>query len=200
MLGLAAMELPPIVQTGDPVLRSRALEVPPERIGTPQFQELIAVMISVMRAAPGVGLAAPQIGIPWRVIVLEDRDELLDHVSDEELKARGRTAFSTRVFVNPVLQLLGEKTELFREGCLSVAGFSAQVERWFEVEVTGLDGHGVPQTWRVNGWPARILQHEVDHLNGTLYLDRMKSRTFASGPREDDGPALSALKASLGIE
>ena len=194
------MDLPPIVQVGDPVLRARAVEVAPERIRTPEFQRLIEVMIAVMRKAPGVGLAAPQIGIPWRLIVLEDRDELQENVPEEDLKARGRTAFTTKVFVNPVLQLLGDKTELFREGCLSVEGYSAQVERWFEVEVVGLDEQGVSQTWRVNGWPARILQHEVDHLNGTLYVDRMKTRTLASGPREEDSPVLTALKKSLAIE
>ena len=195
-----AMDLPPIVQTGDPVLRSRASEVSPERIQTPQFQQLLEVMIAVMRAAPGVGLAAPQIGIPWRVIVLEDRDELIEKVDEEELKVRGRTAFSTRVFVNPVLQLIGEKVELFREGCLSVDGFSAQVERCHEVEVQGLDEHGVAQTWRVSGWPARILQHEVDHLNGTLYIDRMKTRSFSTVSQVHGSKAFAELKKSLGIE
>ena len=68
----------------------------------------------------------------------------------------------------------------FFEGCLSVAGFAALVPRYREVEVTGLDETGEPITWRVKGWPARILQHEFDHLNGTLYIDRMHSRSFGT--------------------
>ncbi len=98
---------------------------------------------------------------------------------EEDRRLRERTAFSTRVFVNPVLRLIGKESATFFEGCLSVDGFVALVERSREVEVTGLDQHGKEQTWRVRGWPARILQHEVDHLNGTLYIDRMKSRSFS---------------------
>jgi peptide deformylase len=174
------MEILPIVQTGAPVLRARALEVPPEVIPTAEFQALIASMIATMREAPGVGLAAPQIGISARIIVLEDRSEFLDSMDPAQLEERERSAFPTRVFVNPVLRLLGEERVMFLEGCLSVSGFAALVERSREAEVSGLDEHGVAQTWRVKGWPARILQHEVDHLEGTLYVDRMKTRSFAT--------------------
>jgi peptide deformylase len=185
------MNLPPIVQAGATVLRSRAQEVPAERIATPEFQELVRIMVATMRAAPGVGLAAPQIGIPWRVIVLEDREELVKSLSAEERKERERTPFDTRVFVNPVLRLLGDDHATFFEGCLSVKGFVALVERSREVEVTGLDEHGTAQTWHVTGWPARILQHEVDHLEGTLYVDRMMTRSFATA---DQAKALYAGK------
>ncbi|HWL86019.1 MAG TPA: peptide deformylase [Polyangiaceae bacterium] len=172
--------LPPIVQTGAPVLRGAAADVAPERIHTPEFQDLVKTMIDVMRQAPGVGLAAPQIGIPLRLIVLEDREEFLSNLSPEERAARGRVSFPTRVFVNPVLELVGKETATFFEGCLSVAGYVALVERHLAVEVHGLDEHGEPQGWRVRGWPARILQHEVDHINGTLYIDRMKTRSFCT--------------------
>jgi peptide deformylase len=144
-----------------------------------------------MRAAPGVGLAAPQIGIPWRVIVLEDREELVKNLTADERHERERTPFDTRVFVNPVLRHVGEEHAMFFEGCLSVKGYVALVERSREVEVTGLDEHGAPQTWHVKGWPARILQHEVDHLDGTLYIDRMKTRSFANA---DQAKALYAGK------
>jgi peptide deformylase len=175
------MSLPPIVQAGTPVLRARAEEVPPERIKTAAFQELVATMIAAMRAAPGVGLAAPQIGIGWRVIVLEDRDELITKLTPDERAERERTPFAPRVFVNPVLRQVGAADErVFFEGCLSVKGYVGLVARAREVEVSGLDEHGAPQTWRVAGWPARILQHEVDHLEGTLYIDRMKTRSFAT--------------------
>jgi peptide deformylase len=175
------VSLPPIVQAGTPVLRARAEEVPPERIATPAFQELVATMIAAMRAAPGVGLAAPQLGIGWRVIVLEDRDELITKLTPDERAERERAPFAPRVFINPVLRPVGTADErVFFEGCLSVKGYVGLVARAREVEVSGLDEHGATQTWRVAGWPARILQHEVDHLEGTLYIDRMKTRSFAT--------------------
>ncbi len=177
---MSQVELPSIVQTGAPVLRARAIEVDPKRINSSEFQTLISTMIDTMRAAPGVGLAAPQIGIPWRVIVLEDDERLIAASSDTERAERERVPFPTRVFINPELKLLGEKTEIFFEGCLSVDGYAALVERSHEVEVVGLDENAVEQVWRVKGWPARILQHEVDHLNGTLYIDRMKTRSFTT--------------------
>ncbi len=137
-------------------------------------------MIETMRAAPGVGLAAPQIGVPLRVIVLEDRPELMTRLNPDEIAERGRVAFGPRVFVNPVLTPIGPERASFFEGCLSVAGYTAIVERALEVEVSGLDEHGAATTWRVRGWPARILQHEVDHLDGTLYVDRMDPRSLST--------------------
>ena len=193
---------PPIVQTGAPVLRSRANEVPKEKLGTPELAELVKTMIATMRAAPGVGLAAPQIGIPLRVIVLEDRAELLTKLSDAEKAERERTPFTTRVFVNPVLTPVGEDHAMFFEGCLSVKGYVALVERSREVEVTGTDEKGTPQTWRVKGWPARILQHEVDHLDGTLYIDRMKTRSFATAEHAKEqygGKPIAEVRRMLGL-
>ncbi len=171
---------PAIVQIGDPVLRARAAEVPAGRIPTPEFQALVERMIASMRAAPGVGLAAPQIGVPWRVIVLEDRAELAGRLTEAERQERERVPFPVRVLVNPVLREVGSERALFFEGCLSVSGYVALVDRAREVEVTGLDERGALQTWRARGWPARILQHEVDHLEGTLYVDRMVTRSFAT--------------------
>ena len=197
------MTLPPIVQVGAPVLRARATPVPPERIATPEFQELVQTMIATMRKAPGVGLAAPQIGVPWRVIVLEDRAELQASLTADERRERERVAFGPRVFVNPELRLLGEARELFFEGCLSVAGFAGLVERSLEVEVIGLDEHGVSQTWRVRGWPARILQHEVDHLEGTVYVDRMLTRSFSTQEQAKArfaGKSIAEIRQALGLD
>jgi peptide deformylase len=166
-----------------------------------EMQRLVDIMIDVMQDAPGVGLAAPQIAVPLRVIVLEDRPEFIANAKPAELDARGRVAFDTKVFFNPVLEVIGDDKATFVEGCLSVSGFAAQVERALEVEVTGLDRHANPQTWRVRGWPARILQHECDHLDGTLYLDRMKTRTFMSSerPLAEDDKHIIALRHSLGL-
>jgi peptide deformylase len=171
---------PPIVQTGHPVLRAEAAPVPLERIGTRGFRALVSSMIEAMRAAPGVGIAAPQIGIGQQVIVLEDREELMKKLSPEERAARERAPFPLTVIVNPELRLLGDGKAVFFEGCLSVPGYMALVERQLEVEVTGFDADGAPLRWRARGWPARILQHETDHLRGTLYIDRMLSRSFSA--------------------
>lgn len=170
----------PIVQTGDAVLRTPARAVTSEEIGTPEFQALVARMIAAMRAAPGVGLAAPQLGIPLRIFVLEDRAELQAKQTPDELRERERVPFPVRVFINPIVTPVGEDRATFFEGCLSVRGFAALVERAREVEVQGLDEHAQPHVWRVRGWPARILQHEFDHLEGRLYLDRMMTRSFST--------------------
>jgi peptide deformylase len=194
--------LPPIVQAGDPVLRARAGDVPAERIGTPDLQELFATMIAVMRDAPGVGLAAPQIGVPLRVIVLEDRDELIARLTPDERHERARVPFDVRILVNPVVASLGEERATFFEGCLSVPGYSGLVERHREVEVTGLDEHAAPVRWRVSGWPARILQHELDHLAGTLYVDRMMTRSFATtelATRRFAGKPIAEIRRLLGL-
>jgi peptide deformylase len=194
--------LPPIVQAGTAVLRARATEVPADTILTPAFQELVETMKATMRHAPGVGLAAPQIGVPWRVIVLEDRPELQAALSAAEKEERERTPFAVRVFVNPVLTKMGDAQPMFFEGCLSVKGYVGLVERSREVEVTGLDEHGVSQTWRVKGWPARILQHEVDHLDGTLYIDRMKTRSFTNADAAKTlyaGKPIQEIRAMLGL-
>jgi peptide deformylase len=178
-----AMEQPSIVQTGAQVLRARAAEVPPERIATPGFQALVAQMVAAMRAAPGVGLAAPQLGVGLRVFVVEDRAELMATLTPAEREERLRAPVPLKVLINPTVTPVGEEKATFFEGCLSVAGYAALVERFLEVEVKALDEHGAKVSWRVRGWPARILQHEADHLDGTLYLDRMKTRSFGTLPQ-----------------
>lgn len=196
------MEDNPITQTGDPVLRSVAQDVPVERISTPEFQALLVKMVATMRAAPGVGLAAPQIGVPWRVLVMEDREELMTSLTAKEREERERLPVPVRVFINPTLTPIGEDKVTFFEGCLSVAGFAGLVERYHEVEVSGLDGLGQPQTWRVKGWPARILQHEVDHLLGTLYIDRMVTRSFGTTAQVKarfSGKPIAQVKQELGV-
>ncbi|MFL5407303.1 MAG: peptide deformylase [Myxococcales bacterium] len=167
-----------IVLVGNPVLRERAAEVEPAMFGTEALRELVRDMVETMRLAPGVGLAAPQIGVSLRVIVLEDQPDSMSYLNEEERKARERVAVPLRVIVNPVLRYLGPQKVTFGEGCLSVPGYAAQVARFREVEVTGFTEEGEPYGWGVSGWPARILQHEVDHLDGTVYVDRMNTRTF----------------------
>ncbi|KAG5537583.1 hypothetical protein RHGRI_024886 [Rhododendron griersonianum] len=169
---------PETVKAGDPVLHEPAREVPPEEIGSERIQKVIDDMVEVMRKAPGVGLAAPQIGIPLKIIVLEDTKEYISYAPKEETKAQDRRPFDLLVIVNPKIKNKSNKTALFFEGCLSVDGFRAVVERYLEVEVTGLDRKGQPIKVDASGWQARILQHECDHLEGTLYIDKMVPRTF----------------------
>ncbi|MFT3773534.1 MAG: peptide deformylase [Minicystis sp.] len=194
------MALPPIVQAGHPVLRAAAAPVPAEMLGTKKIRELTATMAEVMRKAPGVGLAAPQIGIGLALIVLEDGESLMSRLSPEDRAARGRVAFPLTVIANPVLTTHGTGRATFFEGCLSVPGYMALVERDLEVEVTGTDEKGDPVRWRVSGWPARILQHEVDHLRGALYVDRMITRTFTANNEAARWINLPAdeVKATLG--
>ena len=120
----------------------------------------------------------------------------------KEREERERLPVPVRVFINPTLTPIGEDKVTFFEGCLSVAGFAGLVERFHEVEVTGLDEKGQSQTWRVKGWPARILQHEVDHLAGTLYIDRMITRSFgtmAQVKARFAGKAIADIKLELGV-
>lgn len=170
--------LPDIVKAGDPVLHEPAREVEPGEIGSDKIQKIIDDMISSMRNAPGVGLAAPQIGVPLRIIVLEDTKEYSSYAPKEDIKAQDRRPFDLLVIINPKLKKKSNKTALYFEGCLSVDGFRAVVERYLDVEVDGLDRYGNPIKINASGWQARILQHECDHLEGTLYVDKMVPRTF----------------------
>lgn len=128
--------------------------------------------------APGVGLAAPQIGVGLSVIVLEDTEHRMSKLTIEQRAERGRTPFPLLVVFNPTLRVLSDEKATFFEGCLSVQGYMALVDRHLAVEVTGWDAEGKPLQREMHGWGARILQHEVDHLQGKLYIDRMWSRSF----------------------
>jgi peptide deformylase len=169
-----------IVQAGNPVLRQRARLLTPAEISTKQIQNLIEAMRDCMREAPGVGLAAPQVGLPLQLAVIEDRQEYMKDAAAEYLQERERRPVPFHVIINPALtEIAGEKAEFF-EGCLSLAGFSALVPRARRVRVECLDEQGRKKTIEASGWYARILQHEIDHLHGGLYIDRMRSRTFTS--------------------
>ena len=169
-----------IVSVGEPVLRAASQELSKERILSPSIQNLIEYMRETVRDAPGVGLAAPQVGEPLQLAVIEDKLEYHKTLTEKELKERGRSAIPFHVIVNPVLELLTEPSETFFEGCLSLPGFTALVARAKEVRVHCLDHRGEPRIIHASGWYARILQHEIDHLHGTLYIDRMQTRSFAT--------------------
>jgi len=167
-----------IVQVGEPVLRQRARPLSQEEIALPETQQLIVWMHETMRDAPGVGLAAPQVGLPLQLAVIEDRPEYSKDIAADRLAERERQAVSFQVLVNPrIVEQSDEQVEFF-EGCLSLGGFSALVKRSRQVAVEYWDERGQPRRIEAQGWYARILQHEIDHLHGRLYIDRMEPRSF----------------------
>jgi len=169
-----------IVETGDPVLRQGSRELSPDEIKSASIQQLIELMREAMRAAPGVGLAAPQVGVPLQLAVIEDRPEYMKDYSPTELADRQRTPIDFHVIINPKISISGDSAAEFFEGCLSVPGFAALVRRATNVRVECLNERAEPLTIEAQGWYARILQHEIDHLNGTLYLDRADTRSFTT--------------------
>jgi peptide deformylase len=169
-----------IVSAGEPVLRDQARLLTREEIRSAPVRELIEDMRETMRAAPGVGLAAPQVGLPLQLTVIEDKAEYQAGFSEQELRDRQRKPVAFHVLINPRLTLLREPDVLFYEGCLSLPGFVAMVPRAERVAVDALDEAGEAVHIEAAGWYARILQHEIDHLQGTLYIDRMRSRSFTS--------------------
>lgn len=174
------VEAPTIVQVGDPVLRAPTVAVDLNTIRTPEMQHLIAGMVAAMRNAPGIGLAAPQVGVSKRVIVMEDRPEMTEGLPKDVLIEREREPHPLRVLINPVMTLVGSDVRDFFEGCLSIKGYTAMVTRHREVAVSYVDEKGDPQEWRARGWPARVMQHEYDHLERVLYTDKMIRKSFMS--------------------
>jgi peptide deformylase len=169
-----------ILQVGWPVLRQRARPLTPDEIRSATIQQLIEQMRDTMREAPGVGLAAPQIGQPLQLAVVEDREEYLRGIDPGILQERERVPVPFHVIINPRLTPVQKAPTVFFEGCLSLDGFAALVPRAIAVRVECLNERAEPQIIQARGWYARILQHEIDHLNGTLYIDRMLSRSFMS--------------------
>ena len=169
-----------IVQAGDPVLRQQSRALTKEEIVSPPIQQLIESMRETMYAAPGVGLAAPQIGESIQLAVIEDKQEYLDGVSADHLARLQRSAVPFHVVINPKIFILEESSAQFFEGCLSVEGYQAVVNRALNVLVECLNERGEEVIIRAHGWYARILQHEIDHLGGTLYVDRMNTRTLTT--------------------
>ncbi len=167
-----------IIQAGEEVLRQRTRELSRDEILNPKIQQLIELMRETMRDAPGVGLAAPQIGESLQLAVIEDREDYQREMTPEQLAARGRKPVPFHVIINPKLMLTGKISNEFLEGCLSIAGYTAIVSRSDTVKVECLNERAEPVTIDASGWYARILQHEIDHLNGILYVDRMQPRTF----------------------
>lgn len=189
-----------IVQAGHPALRGRARDWEGQ-LSQDLLDELVAAMVLTMREAPGVGLAAPQVGIPLRLAVLEDdvpegedgeraaaeRSASSDHHAAEdrdEDDVLDRRPLPLRVLLNPQYRGVGSRRAMYWEGCLSVDGWQSIVPRHLRVAWSALelraDGRIEPVQGEWTGWSARILQHETDHLSGTLCHDLAVPRSFVA--------------------
>jgi len=153
------MTLRKIITLPDPILRRKARQI--KRFDA-ELQTLIEDMIETLREAPGVGLAAPQVGISDRLIVVE-------YPEDDEKEDAPRKLF---VVINPEIKEMSEDVEMGIEGCLSIPGLHGEVERALAVTVKGFTRRGQPIKIKAKGWLARIFQHEIDHLNGIVFTDR----------------------------
>ena len=160
-----------ILTEGHPTLRKIAKRVDPKEIREPLFQQLIDDMFETMYAAPGVGLAAPQVNVSKRMFVIDVHD-------DEHPPA---------VAINPKIESAEEETEL-TEGCLSVPGKVGEIVRFKRVAVSALDRDGSRIRLEGEGLFAQCLQHEIAHLNGELYVDRARDVRDAVTPEEEEAP------------
>ena len=187
---IVGSNVPKVRQIGDPVLREVAQPVDPVTIQTDDFKKLLEIMIKTMRAHQAVGIAAPQIGVGLQVFVMEHTQEHMNRLKEigftlEDLRQKQMDIVPLKIFINPELKITNSKMVAFREGCLSVEGFSGMVPRALEVEVRGLNENGEGVCWKASGWPARIVQHEVDHLRGNIYIDSMTYKSFMNNKWND---------------
>jgi peptide deformylase len=156
------MTIREIITPPNPILREKAKKV---RAFSNDLEVLIADMIETLRAAPGVGLAAPQVAVGERVIIVE----FGENSGDPETPPKPPKLY---IVINPEITRRAKETELGVEGCLSIPGYLGEVERSLAVTVKGLNRKGEPYKLKAKNWLARIFQHEIDHLNGVLFIDR----------------------------
>ncbi|MET4591448.1 peptide deformylase [Arthrobacter sp. 754] len=194
---LSAESLPAIVQAGHPVLRQEAVPFDGQ-ISPGELEQLITLMRRVMHEAPGVGLAAPQLGIPLQLAVLEDRFD----VDPEAAAVRHRTPLDFLAIINPRYSPVGGETAAFFEGCLSLRGLQAVVVRHERVLLQYQTPDGMGAEREFEGWQARIVQHETDHLHGVLYVDLAELRSLSGNAEYAANwaePGIGKARAALGF-
>ena len=157
-----------IARMGHPVLATPARPV--ENPAAPEIRALIRDMEETMLDAPGIGLAAPQVHVPLRIVVFQVPADRGDGAEEGPV----RVPDGLNVLINPVIEPLGEEMEEDWEGCLSVPGMTGRVPRFVRIRYSGLDGEGRPFAREAAGFHARVVQHECDHLDGILYPRRMR--------------------------
>lgn len=164
---------------------------------TPEMQVLIDDMIETMRDAPGVGLAAPQVGVGLRIIVVEYGEPIEDPEAEPaaednpgESAARAPASKPKKLYavVNPEIARHNRETISAAEGCLSIPDYMGDVDRYTQVTVKGLDRHGKPFRLKAKDWLARVFQHEIDHVNGVLYIDKVTKLYRIEQHPDDQAP------------
>jgi len=184
-----------IVQTGDPVLRKKAKDVPEKMFGSPELRTIIADMKKALASQEdGVALAAPQIGIPLRIFVVarrvfempaDPRAPKKEKASLQETSRALETDVSQPlVYINPVLVKVSRTKRSMDEGCLSVRGYYGKVRRAEKASVEALDEHGRRFSRGGSGLLAQIFQHETDHLNGILFTDKTDDLYYMAPEKE----------------
>jgi peptide deformylase len=171
------MTVLPIREIGDPVLRRRAREVTADELASPVFQRLIDDMIETRRAAHGAGLAAPQVGESLRIAIAE--------IEPDNPRYPYKPPIPLCVFVNPMIEPLDDERAIINEGCLSIPGLRGELERHVNVRVTYTDRDGAERSEIKRGLTAGTFQHEVDHLDGVLFVDRADPRTLSTWEQYD---------------
>lgn len=172
------MALREVIRMGNPILRQVAQAVTREEILSSDFKILIKDMFDTMAEEDGIGIAAPQIGISKKVAIVgvpKDNPRYLEVEMDED----DEDDFDVVVVVNPKITVLDDSTMGFWEGCLSVPGLRGYVERPSKIRVDFMDLDGEEQTLEVEGFGAIVFQHELDHLDGVLYVDRVKDNKLS---------------------
>lgn len=167
-----------VCQVGDPVLRTATKPVEVEHLDSPEIKQVILQMKQVMKRYDSVGLAAPQIGIPLSMILLEFSPKRKEQFGAEVYAAREMSTLPLTLVINPKMDVIDYSKVELPESCESIRGYSAVVPRYKAVRLSGMDEKGEPVVLEKKGWLARIIQHEMDHLHGKLYIDCMTSRTF----------------------
>ena len=160
-----------IRQIGDPILREKCRAVSPEELASPAMQAFIDDLIETMHAANGAGLAAPQVGNPVAIAAV--------HVKDNP-RYPYKPDIPLTVFVNPVITPLGDETAMLYEGCLSVPDLRGRVRRHMRIRVDAIDRRGAPMCFEAKGISAGTFQHEFDHLQGVVFVDRVEDRSTFS--------------------
>lgn len=163
------MPIRPVLTIGNPLLRRVARDLAPEEMRTPWFHALLRDMIETMHHEEGIGIAAPQVGESVQVAVIE--------IDSDSARYPGQEPFGQRVFVNPRVTVLDDAEQGFWEGCLSVPNLRGFVERPRRIRVDYLDQDGHPRAIEAEGFLATVFQHELDHLQGVLYVDRIRDMT-----------------------
>ena len=166
-----------IIQPDNPILRKKAVKV---TSFDSKFQTLVDDMVETMIAAPGVGLAAPQVAVSQRLIVVRLPND------EDSRKEYGKEAGQLHVFANPKIIKASKEMVEGVEACLSIPGYYGEVDRHEMVVVTGQDRKGEPIRIKAKGWLARVFQHEIDHLDGQLFTDIANSVWKAGDDEEDD--------------